>query len=177
MTDIYANRTSAQHIKNNNNQTVNPVVQKIPSTSRLRSNAYQSDTQEVEENGIYVIPDQSLEDMSDNVMVVSKRSLDDNEVDKIVAEDTVQDNLNDGNLNVTEFDHCLTVPELGRYVPSGRAFHVQYSLRIGSIPFPDRIMVRAASPIIMKFVIKQNIDIGGTLRFDMAILKESLVSY
>ena len=129
----------------------------------------------------YVIPDASLEDNSDsNVIVMSKRSLDDNEVN-IVARNGAQENpesIKDvEDLNVTNFNHCLTVPELGRYVPSGRAFHVHYALRIGSIPFPDRIIVRAATPIIMKFVIKQNIDIGGTLRFDMSILKESLVSW
>ena len=52
------------------------------------SSAYQSDTQEVTENGIYVIPDRSLDDNhNDDVVIVSKRSVknDDDDDDTVNA--------------------------------------------------------------------------------------------
>ena len=160
------------------------------------SNAYQSDTQEVTENGIYVIPDKSLDDNhDDDVVVVSKRSVkndDDDDDDETVnaipvlskgeeartsVEDKYASSTDKSTANTAAFNNCLSVPELGRFVPSGRAFQVQYVLRIGSIPFPTHIMVRDTSPIVIKFAVKQNIDIGGTLKFDLAVIKESLVSF
>ena len=160
------------------------------------SSAYQSDTQEVTENGIYVIPDRSLDDNhDDDVVVVSKRSVknDDDDVDETVnaipvlskgeeAQTSVEEeeytsSTDESTIGTAAFNNCLSVPELGRFVPSGRAFQVQYVLRIGSIPFPTHIMVRDTSPIVIKFAVKQNIDIGGTLKFDLAVIKESLVSF
>ena len=154
------------------------------------SNAYQSDTREVAEDGIYVIPDRSLEDKHDDVVIVSKRSVknddddsDETDNDTIVVDgksrdrEDVYDSTDESATNTAAFNNCLSVPELGRFVPSGRAFQVKYVLRIGSIPFPDHIMVRDTSPVVIKFAVKQNIDIGGTLRFDMAVIKESLVSF
>ena len=160
------------------------------------SSAYQSDTQEVTENGIYVIPDRSLDDNhdDDDVVVVSKRSVkndgddDDETVNAIpdvakgeeartsVGEEEYASSTDESTVSTGTFNNCLSVPELGRFVHSGRAFQVQYVLRIGSIPFPTHIMVRDTSPIVVKFTVKQNIDIGGTLKFDLAVIKESLVS-
>ena len=154
------------------------------------SNAYQTDTQEVEENGIYVIPDRSLEDNHDDVVIVSKRSVrnddddgDETDNDTIVVEGKSRDSeegydkRDESTASTVAFNSCLSVPELGRFVLSGRAFQVKYVLRIGSIPFPDHIMVRDTSPVVLKFAVKQNIDIGGTLRFDLAVIKDSLVSF
>ncbi len=78
--------------------------------------------------------------------------------------------------NLTSFNSCVTVPELGRLVPSGRAFQVLYSLRSKSMSIPDIIRVRAAHPLVMKFVIKENIDTGGTLRFAVGLIKGLVVS-
>ena len=149
-------------------------VHRHPKPSVLKDPAYQSNAQEVSEEGIYSIPkhQHTLEGRT----IVAKKPLEKQSQKSVRSSPHRQFRLNSTKVTSTpSFNSCLTIPELGRYVPSGRAFEVQYSLRIGSMPFPDRIMVRAAQPIVMKFVIKPLIDIGGTLKFDMTLLKDDWV--
>ncbi len=74
------------------------------------------------------------------------------------------------------FNKCVRVQEMGRFARSSHAFVLQYQLRIGTVPFPNRIGVDEHEPIVLKFKVKPVLDTGGTLQFQINILKDKVVS-
>ena len=138
----------------NNNNVINPAAQTIHLTPRLMSSAYQTETQEASQDGVYVIPDRTRDSNNNNdddVLVITRRSVKNNDAKKhntiLAAKDgataattTIEAEKEAGSNNhvtydvidsenstvgTTAFNRCLSVPELGRYVPSGRAFQVE----------------------------------------------------
>ena len=82
----------------------------------------------------------------------------------------------ESNIHTNRFNQCVRVPEMGRFAQSSRAFVIQFQLRIGTVPFPNRIPIDENEPMVLKFEVKPVVDTGGTLKFALEIIKHRLVS-
>ena len=57
---------------------------------------------------------------------------------------------------------------MGRFV-QGMNFKTQYQLRIGTVPFPNRIRL-SATPLILQFQVLPDLDTGGTLYVEVHLI-------
>ncbi len=127
------------------------------------------DTHQVDESKPYATAHKYSSNYRDETSLVSRHH------ERLKRSSDVED-VNVQEQNLTKSNSCVTLPELGRFVPAGRAFQVQFSLRIGSMLFPNRLPVTDTAPMVLRLVIKQNIDTGGTLKFGMNLMMPSVVS-
>ena len=73
-------------------------------------------------------------------------------------------------------ESCSRLPELGRYESGTTAFQAKFFLRVMEVPLVNRLSISDKEIIVMKFDLRQNKDIGGTLHFDITLENYLLVS-
>ena len=71
------------------------------------------------------------------------------------------------------FNSCTRISGLGRFARS--AFDVQYSLRLGSVPFPNQLLIPSDKPLVLAFTVKPLQDNGGTLKYQLDLLTHRIV--